>query len=507
MDSSKRIVINTFAQHIRSILNICLSLYSTRLVLQALGQSDFGIFSLVGGVVAMLGFITNALVVATQRHLSFHHGKGNLNEVRHIFANSLFLHLSIGILLAVLILLIEPLLFNGFLKIESSRINEASIVYRLMVVSLFLTFVAAPYKALFIARENIVYISIIEVADGVLKLLCAIWLLHWQHDRLIAYAFIMTAIMGFNYLAFFMYARTHFPESMFLPARKDINRKTMSVIFNFAGWTIYSMGCIIGRIQGVAIIFNRFFGTTINSSYGIAMQVSGAIHFVAQAVVNAMSPQVFKSEGMGNRQRMLALAETTSKFAYLLMAIAVIPIVFEMDTILGIWLGNVPEQATMLCQMMLLTSLADQSTIGLGIANQAIGQIRNYSLCINTIKVITLPIIFLCLWLGYSILVTMWCYFSIELLCALCRLVFLKYTAHLSVRHFSTSVFLRVIPPTLFLIAGCWIVTTYVDLPYRFLFTITLSVGLCLPIIWFVTLNSSERSVIIKILKKQNKHI
>ena len=503
MDASKRIVINTLAQHLRSIANICLSLYSTRLVLQALGQSDFGIFSLVGGVVAMLGFITNAMVVATQRHLSFHHGKGNMGEVRRIFANSLFLHISIGVSLAAIILIIEPLLFNGFLKIEPTRIEEASVVYKLMVASLFLTFMAAPYKALFIARENIVYISIVEVTDGILKLLCAIWLLYWNNDRLIAYAFIMTAIMGFNYLAFFLYARCHFPESMFLPERKHIDRKVIYQIFDFAGWTVYSMGCIIGRVQGVAIIFNRFFGTVINSSYGIAMQVSAAIHFVAQAVVNAMSPQVFKSEGMGDRQRMLALAEATSKYAYLLMAMAVIPVVFEMDEMLTIWLGEVPEQATMLCQMMLLTSLVDQSTIGLGIANQAIGRIRNYSLCINTIKILTLPIMFLCLWLGYSISVAMWCYFIIELAGALCRLIFLKLTAGLSIRHFSTSVFLGIMPPTLLLIAGSWIVTQFVVMPLRFMFTAAFSIGLCVPVIWFATFNSTERAVIVKILNKK----
>lgn len=503
MDSTKRIVVNTLAQHIRSLVNICLSLYSTRLVLQALGQSDFGIFSLVGGVVTMLGFITNAMVVATQRHLSFHHGRGDMNYIRRIFANSLFLHLSIGVLLSAAILLLEPLLFNGFLKIESTRISEASTVYVLMVLSLFLTFIASPYKALFIARENIVYISVIEVADGILKLVCAIWLLQWQHDRLIAYAVIMTSIMGFNYLAFFVYAKLHFPESMFLPARKDINKKNIAEIFNYAGWTIYNMGCIFGRMQGVAIIFNRFFGTIINSSYGIAMQVSGAIHFVAQAVVNAMSPQVFKAEGSGDRQRMLFLAEATSKYAYLLMAMAVVPIVFEMDAILTVWLGDVPEHATMLCQMILLTSLVDQTTTGLNVANLAVGRIRNYSLIISTVKLSTVLFVYFILFWGYSVNAAMWCYLIIELICGLTRLPLLKVTSGMSILHYIRHVFYPLVFPTLALCAGCWLVVSLTEIPFRFLVTTIVAIMVSAPVTWYLTLESKERYTIFQMLKQK----
>ena len=178
MDASKRIVVNTLAQHIRSIVNIVLSLYSTRLILQALGQSDYGIYSLVAGVVAMLGFLTNAMVVTTQRQLSFYHGSGNIDTVRRIFSNSLLLHVLLGIILVVVLLAVEPLLFNGFLRIKQERMNTATIVYGLVILSLLITFLTAPYRALFIARENIVYISVVDVLDGLFKLLAAIWLLH-----------------------------------------------------------------------------------------------------------------------------------------------------------------------------------------------------------------------------------------------------------------------------------------------------------------------------------------
>ena len=295
MNSNQRIVVNTLAQHTRSVVNILLSLYSTRVVLQALGQSDYGVYSLVAGVVTMLGFLTNALVITTQRQLSFCHGRGNIAEVRKMFSNSLLLHIVFGLLLVAVLTAIEPFLFSGFLVIESSRVEAASVVYHLVVLSLFVTFLTAPYRALFIARENIVYISVVDVLDGVFKLFAALWLLHCPFDRLISYAWIIVGIMVFNWGALFVWAQAHFEESLFLPRRSDINKDAMRELTGFAGWTVYSMGCIIGRNQGLAIIFNSFFGTLMNAAYGIAQHVFGSVMFVVQAISNAMSPQIVKA--------------------------------------------------------------------------------------------------------------------------------------------------------------------------------------------------------------------
>ena len=355
MEPTKRIIVNTLAQHIRSIINIGLSLYSTRLVLQALGESDYGVFSLVAGVVAMLGFLTNAMVVTTQRQLSFLHGKGDINHVRRMFSNSLLLHILFGLLLVAILCAIRPLLFNGFLNIAPDRTAIAANVYYLVILSLFVTFLAAPYRALFIARENIVYISIIDVLDGFFKLFFALWLLTYGADRLIAYAWTTVAIMAFNYLAFALWARSHFEESVMLPKRSDICRQDMKELTGFAGWTIYSMGCIIGRTQGVNIILNRFFGTVTNAAYGLAQHVFGAVMFVSQAIVNAISPQLIKAEGRGDRQHMLRFAEALSKYSFLLLSMIVIPLVFEMPAVLSLWLDKVPENTVLLCRFILIT--------------------------------------------------------------------------------------------------------------------------------------------------------
>ena len=500
MTSSQRIVVNTAAQYTRTIINVCLSLYSTRLILSALGQTDFGIFSVVAGVVAMLAFMTNALVSTTQRYLSFHHGKGDKETVSRVFSNSMLLHVVIGVgTLVVLGALTHPILFS-LLKIEAGREAAAVAVYLSAVVMLMLTFLTAPFRALFIARENIVYISVIDVLDGIFRLLIAIFLTYMvSYDKLISYAILLIGIAVFNLLAFAIYALRRF-EECHVPKWREWDNGFIRDLSGFAGWTIYSTGCIIARTQGIAIILNRIFGSAINAAYGIALQVTGAVHFVAQSVLNAMNPQIIKAEGAGNRSRMLSISESASKYATLLMAIVVIPIVFEMPEILRFWLKEVPDHAVMFCRFVLIASVCDQLTIGLGTANQAIGNIRDYSLVVNTIKVLTLPAAWLCLHFGLPVASTMWCYVGIEMLCALTRLPFLKVTGGLHIGHFIQNVFLRSLFPVCVMSIVCWAMVRYVEMPYRFIVTLVISAIVGVGAIWFTAFTKEEQDIIRNII-------
>ena len=505
MNSNTRIIVNTLAQHLRSLLNIGMSLYSTRLITSALGDMDYGVYSLVAGVVVMLAFVTNAMVVTTQRQLSFYHGQCRMDKVRCMFANSLLLHVVLGAALSIVLYGCEPLWFNGFLNIVPERIEAAKVVYRLVIVALLLSFVTAPYRAIFIARENIVYLSVVDVIDGVLRLLAAIWLLDCPFDRLISYSWLVVGITAFNMVALMAWALPKFEESRVLPSPAYFSRQMMTELLGFAGWTVYSLGCIIGRTQGVNLILNQFFGTLINMAYGIVQQVLGSLQFVAQAIVNAISPQIVKAEGMGDRQRMLMLSESLSKYAFLLLAMVVIPLMFEMHEVLLWWLGRVPEYAVVLAQFTLLATLCDQLTIGLGTANQAIGQIRNYSLTINSIKLLTLPAVWYALWCGQSVEVVMWIYLAFECVCAIGRLPFLKYTAGLSIGHYVKHVFGRVLVPLAAICIACWVMVFVANFPYRFLVTGCVSVASAAVTVWFFALEDVERKFVILMVKNRLK--
>lgn len=496
MTSQQRIVVNTAAQYIRTLINVCLALYSTRLILAALGQTDYGIYSLVAGVVAMLSFMTGALVSTTQRYLSFYHGKQDKAQIYSIFGNSLLLHLLMGGGLFVLLVVVAHPVIYSALNIEPARENAAMAVYLSAVVMLLLTFLTAPFRALFIARENIVYISVVDVLDGILKLLIAIFLTYITSiDKLVIYSLLLISISLFNLLAFAVFALKKFDECH-LPRLREWNRQHIRNLSGFAGWTIYQTGCIMARTQGLAIILNRIFGSAINAAYGIAQQVCGAVFFVAQSVLNAMTPQLIKAEGAGQRDKMLTLAASASKYATLLMAMVVIPLVAEMPTILTLWLQQVPEHAVMFCRLVLIAAVCDQLTIGLGVANQAIGQIRNYSLVVNSIKVLTLPAAWLCLHMGLPVRTVMWCYVAFELLCAMVRLPFLKITGGLHIGRFLLHVFVRSLCPIGVMTLVSIAMVRYVDMPWRFVVTLALSSLAGLAAIWLTALTHSEKEIL-----------
>lgn len=492
MDAKKRIVVNTLAQNIRSVLNVVLSFYSTRIVLKLLGD-DYGLYTLVAGVVAMLGFVTNAMVVSTQRYLSFLNGKGETEGLRKVFSNSLMLQIAFGAAIVLLLVLFEPLIFTSVLHIPADRVIVARQVYFLMLVTLFFSFLVSPYRALFIARENIVYISVIDVLDGILKLALVIALYWVTFDRLVAYTCIMLFVMVFCYLAFLFYSLWKYPESCFFPKFRDCDFSVLRGMSNFAGWTVYSTACIVGRAQGMQVILNQFFALAVNKAYGVAIQVSGAIQFVAASLLNAMSPQIVKAEGCGDRGKMLSLAVSSCKFAFLLLALVVVPLTFEMPNVLHVWLGQVPEHSTTFARLLLLSALCDQLTIGLGTANQAIGRIRNYSLIINTTKLLTLPIAWMLFHYGFSIRAVMTGYLLIEALCMLMRIPFLQVTAGLSAAGFFRHVFWRVALPFCAMAAGCYSVSGLPPSFWRFMLSCVACVTFSLPVIWFFGLDQNER--------------
>ena len=502
MEPAKRIVVNTIAQYSKSVINTCLSLYTVRLVLSALGQSDYGIFNLIAGIVAMIGFITNALVITTQRHLSYYQGKEDHHKVQRMFANSIILHLLISLILCIVFLCLMDYLCMDYLNIEESRRETAKFVYLMSVCILFITFMSAPFKALFIAHENIIYISVVEVIDGILKLILALTLLHLDFDKLKVYACIMMFIVLFQFVAFAIYAIFRFKECHLSKVFVDYDKGCMKELMGFATWTTYGMGAVICRQQGLAILVNKFFGTVYNASYGIANQIYGALSFIVTSIVNAMNPQIMKAEGQHERKQMFHLAEQESKFIVSVMALIFIPLIFEMDNVLHVWLGDVPVCAVFFSQCIFITFLIDQVTYGLHSAAQAIGQIRNYTLLMYTPKLLSLAVFWISLKTNGSIEQVMYWYIGIEALVAIMRLPYLHKTAGLNVKVFLYKVPLRLLPLITILIVLSYIQQYTWDSTYRFFFTIPIIVLIGAITAWFSTFTLSERNTLIHFVKK-----
>lgn len=485
-------IINSGAQYIRTILYMILSLYSTRLILGVLGKSDFGLYSLVGSVVVMFGFVTSSLATSTQRYLSYSWGQKDVKTVSKVFSNALFLHFVICFILTSTLLLLQNAVIEKHLNIQPGRLEAANFIYITSVIILGLSFLSSPVKALFIARENIIFVSCVDVFDALSKLLGAFALYFVNYDNLKVYAIIMASISLFEFTIYCTYAFFKYEECQHI-SKEHISLTTIWSMSSFALWNVYSVGSGVIRIQGIAVIINKFLGTIVNASYGIALQVYSASGALALAILNAINPQLMKAEGAGDRQRMLTLCTKESKYSFLVLSLILIPIIVEMPSVLHFWLGDVPEYAVMFCQYILLALIVDQMTIGLTSANQALGHIRNYSIVTSTVRLLALPMSWYALLFGYPCDAIMWSYILVELMIGLIRLPFLKFTGGLEIMKYLHEVVVRCCPISIAVFSISYLVSISIELPFRFVITEAAGVitGVCL--MYIISLDANER--------------
>lgn len=475
MQASSRVVFNTVIQYFRTIVFAFVSLYTTRLILDALGVENYGIYALIGGLVSLLSFIQTSLSSTTQRFLSYYQGQSDIEMQRSVFNNSVITQLFLGIILVFILFAIKPLLFNGFLNIPDNRLDAAIWVYYCMIFILFLTILGTPFHATLIAHENILFVTIVLLFETIMKIPIALSLTWFQFDSLVQYAVLLAFMQIIVFMLSFLYCKRKYAESR-TGSFLLFNIKVFREMFSYVGWTAYSMGCIVGRNQGIALVMNKFFGAAINAAYGLAFSVSGQISFISSSIQNAINPQIIKAEGAGNRSKMLRLSEISSKFSFTLLALISIPAIIEMQSLLAIWLKEIPKHTIGFCQFVLLANLIDNLTVGLTTANRAIGNIRSYTLIIYTIKLLTLPAAMLCLYLDLPVISVMVCFVGLELFSAFIRLPLLKLTGGLSILGYSRRVFLYLIAPTVLTIIACLLFSVNFDYKWSFLATFIISI-------------------------------
>jgi O-antigen/teichoic acid export membrane protein len=252
----------------------------------------------------------------------------------------------------------------------------------------------------------------------------------------------------------------------------------------------------VARNQGIAVVLNLFFGAIINAAYGIATQVSGSVAFVSSSIINAINPQLVKAEGAKNRSLMMRMAEYESKYAFLLLSMVSVPLIFEMETILRWWLGEVPEHAVAFCQITLIAALCDQLSIGLTSAIQAIGNLKTYTLVFYTTKLLTLVAIWACIKLHLSASEALVSYAVVEFVGSLLRLPLLKNIAGLNIATFCKNVFGRIFVPFLVICGTCYATQHFLTSGYRFFVALVGSVLLGGIAAWLTCLDKNEQQFI-----------
>ena len=493
MTPANRVIINTAILYGRMVLTVGVSLYSTRLILNALGSTDYGIFELVAGIIAVLAFLKNTMATSTQRFLSFYQGKDDIDNQKSIFTNSLLIHLILALVLVIILFSLESYLFEHFLNIASNRIFAAKMVYRTMLASLFFSMVNVPFMGSLVAHENLLFVAIVNIFEALLKLAIAFILISWQNDKLILYGYLTAALAFITLLAYMIFCFKKYDECSFQDLKLD--KKHIIELSSFAGWNLFGAICGLGRAQGIAVLLNIFFGTIINAAYGVANQLASQMSFLSSTMLRALNPQIMKSEGVNDRERMLRLSMVASKFGFFLVAIIAIPAIFEMTQILEFWLKEVPEYTAVFAQLMMVAILLNQLTIGLQSALQATGKIKIYQIVVGGLILLTLPLAFIFLKLGLPPYYVFVSYISLEFLGIIMRMAIAKKITGLSIPIYLHRVFLKSLLPLIGSLISCWFITYYLVIDYRFFLTATVSAIVFIICIYFFGLYTDEKSL------------
>lgn len=502
MNRTNRIIVNTIAQYVKTLLCGIITLYSARLILQYLGVEDFGIYSLIAGVVAMLSFITNALSNTTQRFLSLFQGKKDDDNVVRYLANSTYMHLTLGAFLVILLLLLTRPIINYVLVIPDDRIQAATAVYLAVVTTLFFSFLSSPFKALTISHENIVFVSIVELIDAILKLGIAILLASINYDKLIFYGVMLTLTQVVNFALFVLYCIQKYRETRLIH-HKWLAKDPIFELLGFAGWNVFNLGCTLGRMQGNAIIINRFVGTAANAAYGLGVQISSYLNYLSESILNAVRPQIIKAEGENDRERSFRLAFLSSKYSFILLACFSIPCIFEMPELLRIWLGEYPEYTVLLCRMFMIGVMIDSLSIGLGIVNMSIGNLKEYALKINLLKFSSVFVALLVLVLKTDIVYLAIVYLTTEFTCAILRLfVMLKYGT-MKISEYIRDIIFNLSLPLFVEISILVLICSQLPIGVsRLLISLTIPVLLFLFLVYRLGMSESERGLLHSFFRK-----
>ncbi|MBU2916048.1 MATE family efflux transporter [Reichenbachiella agariperforans] len=495
MKASSRVILNTVISYARIAVTMVVSLFTTRLALDVLGVVDYGIYNLVAGVVALLAFLNSTLTVSTQRYLSYNQGNRRMDLQKEVFQSSLVMHIVVGFGLVVVMELAGIFIFEMTLDIPEERMEAAKYIYHFLVLSVFFTVLSTPFTASINAHEEIHWIALVNILDVLIKLGIAFLLYSIEGDRLMIYGILMPSIAIFIFFIYMTVAFWRYNEctlaGIYITGFSKI--KEMGI---YAGWNLFANLAWLGRTQGASILLNIFFGTIANAAYAISLQINTKIRFFSSSLLQVLNPQIMKSEGAGDRGRMLRLSMMASKFAFLLIAMICIPLMFEMNIILGVWLKEVPENAAIYGQLTLLAILINQITIGLQSAVQAIGRIKYYQLVIGSWMLLSVFIAYLLLMYGmesYSIFV---CFVVAEAIACILKLVFIHKIAGLSCFLYLKRVIARIAIPAGASFLACWFIVSYVDFPIRFVLTGCVSVIVISCVTYLFGLYSDERKLV-----------
>lgn len=391
MDKTNKIIYNTGVVYAQLIISTVISLLSVRFVLQALGEEDYGVYMLVAGVVALLDVLSSCMSNTSMRFMSYSLGKNDIETSLKTFNTTLFIHYCLAFLVVIVLEVGGWIMFEWFLNIPAERLFSAKVVFQFMVVTALVTIVSVPFDAIINSHENLLFLSIVSIGISLSTLGIALLLFIYKGDRLIFYGFLMMLVQIAARIVKQVYTRKKYPESR-VNFRKYRDKDVSKSILSFTGWEFLRSFAGICATQIRGVIINMFFGVRLNAAEGIGKRFNAQLNLVSTGITRAVTPQMVKSEGGGDRSRLIQLTYTGVKFTTFMYCLLAVPLMLEIQYILEIWLKDVPQYTAVFCIMCMVLLLIDKFTWQIGNAIRAVGRIRGIQIVESCIAVLGITI-------------------------------------------------------------------------------------------------------------------
>ncbi|ANI88872.1 hypothetical protein A9P82_05940 [Arachidicoccus ginsenosidimutans] len=503
MSTSKTIAKNTLFLYIRMLLTMGVGLYTSRVVLNVLGVSDFGIYSVVGGVVSLFAFFNAAMSSANLRFFAIDIGKKDWNNLHKTFNSSLIIHVGIAFVVLVIAETIGLWFVNYKLVLPTGRLKEANFVFQFSILSSIISITQDPFNALIIARERMNVFAAISIIEVILELVSVFLLRISPFDKLESYSVLLLVVMLIISSIYKIYCLKNFKESKFKYFRdKELYKKLVS----YSGWTLFGNIAFVAKGQGINILLNIFFGTVVNAAYGIMLQVQNATNTFALNFQTAINPQIYKSYAHDNFIQLYKLIFQGSKFSFFVIFILLCPIVYNIHFILLWWLKTPPLYSDIFIIFALVNLSIECISRPLITGALATGKIKWYQIVVGGILLLNIPLTYILFRVISRPILFLFVTIFLSLITLIFRLFFLKKLITLNVKSFVREVIypilLVVVISGLFLYGLDFILgksTNFISLVLTSIFIVIITGS----IIFFVGVKKNEKFMIYGIIKNK----
>ena len=438
LSSKETIAKNTLFLYIRTLIVLFVSLWTSRVILLSLGAQDFGIFDAIGGLVAMFSILTGSMSSAISRFITFELGTGNIEMQKRVFSAAILIQIAFIVLIVLVAETLGLWFLNNKMIIPDNRMVAANWVFQFTVIIFCFNLLSVPYNAELIAHEHMSTYAYVSVVDNVLRLVIAMLIYVSPIDKLIFYSASMTLLAIGVRVFYQLYCKHNFVECR--GVKWTLDKGVIVNMGKFAGWNMFGSAAVTFRTQGISLLLNVFFGPLLNAAYGIASQVNSAVMAFTNNFTTAFTPSITKAYAEKEYSYMNSLVLQGARFSYYLLFIFVLPILFETEMILTIWLKEVPEHAVAFVRLILIFSLIEALSSTIVRAVLATGDIKKYQIIVGTIALSTMPIAYVVLKLGGFAESTMLVSISVALITFVVRLIIVKPMIGLSFSTFAKKV-------------------------------------------------------------------